>query len=190
VSARIVITGRERLPLRHRATPLLAVGVARLLAHCPPRRIRAVLGLLRIGAAPANYDQAKAAHHAVRSVSILCAGESCLQRSLAIVLLCRIRGVWPTWCTGIRVAPFCAHAWVEVDSQPVGEPYPAGYFRPIVTVPPRSNKAGMPSGASPKHPGGVALGVRHRGMSGVKNAWMMMSRQTKTETATRSSNQE
>jgi hypothetical protein len=24
-----------------------------------------------------------------------------------------MRGVWPTWCTGVRTPPFSAHAWVE-----------------------------------------------------------------------------
>ncbi|MGH2707881.1 MAG: lasso peptide biosynthesis B2 protein [Actinomycetota bacterium] len=136
MSTRLAITARDRLPLRRRVTPLLAVGAARLLAHFPPRRIRAVLGLLRTGAAAATYARAKAARDAVVAVSVLCAGESCLQRSLAVVLLCRMRGVWPTWCTGIRTAPFCAHAWVEADGQPVGEAHPAGYFRPIIVVPP------------------------------------------------------
>ncbi len=141
MSVRVAITGRDRLPLRRRLMPLLAVGAARMLAHSPPRRIRAVLGFFRIGAAPATYNQAKAARDAVVAVSVLCAGENCLQRSLATTLLCRIRGVWPTWCTGIRTTPFRAHAWVEADGQPVGEGYPAGYFRPIISVPPKSDAA-------------------------------------------------
>ncbi|WP_407702265.1 lasso peptide biosynthesis protein [Streptomyces specialis] len=29
-------------------------------------------------------------------------------------------GSWPTWCTGVRVAPFRAHVWGEVDGVPVG----------------------------------------------------------------------
>jgi len=141
MSTRIAITGRDRLPLRRRLMPLLAVGAARVLAHSPPRRIRAMLGFLRIGATPATYDQAKGARDAVLAVSVLCAGENCLQRSLATVLLCRIRGVWPTWCSGIRTGPFCAHAWVEAHGQPVGEGYPAGYFRPIISVRPRTDEA-------------------------------------------------
>ncbi|MGH8899465.1 MAG: lasso peptide biosynthesis B2 protein [Egibacteraceae bacterium] len=136
MSTPCAIAARGRLPLRRRVMPLLAVGAARLLAHLPPRRIRAVLGLVRVGAAPATYAQAQAARDTVVAVSIFCAGEGCLQRSLAVVLLCRTRGLWPTWCTGIRTEPFCAHAWVEAHGQPVGEPYPAGYFRPIITVPP------------------------------------------------------
>lgn len=130
-----VARGR-RLPVRQRPAALLAVGTARVLAHLPPRRIRAVLTLLRRHAALATYHQAKDAHEAILAVSVLCGGRYCLQRSLAITLLCRIRGVWPTWCTGVRTAPFVAHAWVEVDGQPVDESQDPGYYRPLIVIPP------------------------------------------------------
>ena len=126
----------SRLPLRQWPAALIAVGVGRMLAHLSPRRIRAVLTQLRRGAAPATYEQAKHAQEAVLAVSVRCRGRYCLQRSLATTLLCRIRGVWPTWCTGVRTAPFVAHAWVAVDSQPVGEPRRSGYYRPLITIPP------------------------------------------------------
>jgi Transglutaminase-like superfamily len=116
------------------------VAVARLLALLPPRRIRACLKRIRIGAAPASVEQAQAARDAVVAVSRRCAGEYCLQRALATALLCRVGGTWPTWCAGVRVDPFQAHAWVEVDTVPVGEPYPVGYFVPVLTVAPRPAK--------------------------------------------------
>ena len=127
---------RGRLPLRQRPAALIAVGAARVLAHLPPRRIRAVLTFLRRRAAPATYPQAKDAQDAILAVSVLCGGRYCLQRSLATTLLCRIRGVWPTWCTGVRTAPFIAHAWVEADGQPVGEPQDPGYYHPLITIAP------------------------------------------------------
>jgi Transglutaminase-like superfamily len=137
-SARVVERGRP-LPLRQRPAALLAVGTARLLARLPPRRLRVVLGLLRHRAAPATYPQALAAREAVVATSVLCAGEGCLQRAIATALLCRIRGTWPTWCTGVHTAPFAAHAWVEADNQPVGEPYDPGYYHPIITIPPKQD---------------------------------------------------
>lgn len=127
---------RGKLPLRQRPAALIAVGAGRALAHLPPRRIRTVLTLLRRRAAPATYQQANDAQDAVLAVSVLCGGRYCLQRSLATTLLCRIRGVWPTWCTGVRTAPFVAHAWVEADGQPVGEPQGPGYYRPLITIAP------------------------------------------------------
>lgn len=132
----VVFYQPRAVPLRVRIPTRLAVGVARLLARQSPRRIRTVLSWLRRGAQPATFEQAKAARDAVVAVSLVCAGrEGCLPRSLATVLLCRLRGQWPTWCVGARkLAPFGAHAWVEVQGGPVGEDYPDDYFRTFFTV--------------------------------------------------------
>jgi hypothetical protein len=125
------------VPLPRRIVTYLVVGAARLLATQSPRRIRTVLGWLRRGAKPATVEQAKAARDAVVVVSLACAArEGCVSRSLATVLLCRLRGRWATWCVGARrVPPFAAHAWVEADGVMVGEDYPADYFRTLFTVP-------------------------------------------------------
>jgi hypothetical protein len=122
--------------LRVRLLTWLAVAIAQVLSRQPPRRIRAVLGWLRRGAKPATVEQAGAARAAVVSVSLACAGpEGCLPRSLATVLLCRVRGQWATWCVGARrMPPFGAHAWVEAADTPVGEGYPPDYFRVFFRV--------------------------------------------------------
>ncbi len=117
----------------------MMVAAARLLSTRSPQRIRKVLTRLRRGARPATYEEACNARQAVVSVSLACAGrEGCLVRSLATALLCRSHGHWPTWCLGARrLAPFYAHAWVEVDGVTIGEDYPVGYFRTLFTVPVR-----------------------------------------------------
>ncbi|ANP54699.1 hypothetical protein J2Z21_001670 [Streptomyces griseochromogenes] len=125
---------RDRLPPHRRVLPLLAVAVARILSGLTPARLRAVLEFARRGAAPATAEQAGAARAAVVAVSLRCAGQACLQRSVATALLCRARGTWPTWCTGVRTNPFSAHAWVEVGGVPIGEPHPPGHYRPLLTV--------------------------------------------------------
>ncbi|GAA1963555.1 lasso peptide biosynthesis B2 protein [Amycolatopsis minnesotensis] len=136
MSVPVALEPRHRLPLRHRIPALLAVGAAHLLSRLPPRRLRAVLEFARRGARPATAAQAYSARSAVVSVSLRCAGRGCLQRSVAAALLSRIRGTWPTWCTGVRTQPFAAHAWIAVDGHPVGEPHPAGYYRTLLSVPP------------------------------------------------------
>jgi hypothetical protein len=136
MSQPMVVQRGGRLPLWQRPAALVAVGAARVLAHLPPRRLRALLTLLRRRAAPATHQQAAEALDAVLAVSVLYGGRYCLQRSLATTLLCRIRGSWPTWCTGVRTAPFIAHAWVEAGGRPVGEPHSAGYYRPLIVIPP------------------------------------------------------
>lgn len=142
-------------PLRA-LTARCAVGVARLLVRLAPRRLRAALRFLSRGARPATVPEAAAARQAVVSVSVRCAGQGCLQRSVAAALLCRMRGSWPEWCTGVRTQPFRAHAWIAVDGIPVGENAEVPLFRTHmrVAVPPRA----VPSGSS--LPGAVRRGRR------------------------------
>ncbi|HEX2193088.1 MAG TPA: lasso peptide biosynthesis B2 protein [Acidimicrobiales bacterium] len=122
--------------LRQRVLTRLAVAAARILATQPPVRIRRVLTWLRRGTRPATFEETKSVRDDVVMVSLACAGrEGCLPRSLATVLLCRLRGRWATWCVGARrLAPFGAHAWVEAEGRPVGEDYPPDYFRTFFTV--------------------------------------------------------
>ena len=133
-----VVRHRPRsVPLARRLRALAAVGLARMLATQPPARIRTVLRSLARGGRPATYAQAARARADVVAVSLTCAArEGCVPRSLAVVLLCRALGRRVTWCVGARrVPPFGAHAWVEVDRQPVDEPYPPDYFRILFTEP-------------------------------------------------------
>ncbi|CQR59434.1 lasso peptide biosynthesis B2 protein [Streptomyces leeuwenhoekii] len=138
MSTPAALVKRRKLPFHRRVLPLVAVGVARLLSRTKPARLRAILSYARRGAAPATVEQAMAARQAVVAVSQRCAGQACLQRSIATALLCRARGSWPTWCTGVRTSPFEAHAWIEAEGRLIGEPYPDGHYRPLLTVPPVS----------------------------------------------------
>jgi hypothetical protein len=134
MSVPMVPADRPRLPWRRRLPALAAVAAAHLISRLPPARIRTVLEFARRGAAPATAEQAKAARDAVIAVSLSCAGEGCLPRSIAATLLCRWRRSWPTWCAGVRVHPFGAHAWIEADGRPVDEP-PCHYRTTIVVAP-------------------------------------------------------
>ncbi|MBM4792952.1 lasso peptide biosynthesis B2 protein [Streptomyces sioyaensis] len=128
------------VPFTRRLAARLVLLPAVALSFLPPHRVRAVLGLVRRGAAPASAGQAKNARDAMCAVSLRCAGpRGCLPRSLGAALLCRLGGSWPTWCTGVRVVPpFTAHAWIEVDARPVDEGVPDDYFTPLIAVAPVS----------------------------------------------------
>ncbi|MEU3214766.1 lasso peptide biosynthesis B2 protein [Streptomyces sp. NPDC006971] len=130
-------TGHNRPSLGRRIAAHTAVAAARLLAHLPPKRLQALLRAARRGARPADHATALRARQDVTAVSVLCSGRYCLQRSLATVMLCRIGGTWPTWCTGVRTPPFAAHAWVEAEGRRVGEPDDTAAYRTLLTVPPR-----------------------------------------------------
>ncbi|WP_373307212.1 lasso peptide biosynthesis B2 protein [Streptomyces violaceus] len=40
----------------------------------------------------------------------------------------------PTWCSGVRTSPFAAHAWVEADDRPVGEPPDTAVYGTLIKV--------------------------------------------------------
>ncbi|MEC3975573.1 lasso peptide biosynthesis B2 protein [Amycolatopsis sp. H20-H5] len=131
------VPARDHLPIRQRFAPVVAVGVARLLARQRPARLHRSLTWLSKGAVQASHSSALTARRAVTSVSTLCAGEGCLPRSIATALLCRLHGGWPTWHAGVIPRPFLAHAWVEAEGKLVGEPYQPGELKPVMTVAPR-----------------------------------------------------
>ncbi|MFB9909550.1 lasso peptide biosynthesis B2 protein [Allokutzneria oryzae] len=118
----------------------LVVLVARVLATRSPARIEAVLRRLRGRARPAGYSRAQTAFDDVMAVSVWCRGpEGCLPRSIAVALLCRCFGTWPSWCVGARtVGPFNAHAWIEAQGRVVGERFRDDYYRTLFAVRPVS----------------------------------------------------
>jgi len=114
------------------------VALAHLLARQPPTRMKRLLIQARRRARPATQAEAEAARSTIVAASRSCAGEGCLPRAIATSLLCRMRGTWPTWCTGVRLYPFSAHAWVEADGEPAGESFSPGHYIPVITVPPQT----------------------------------------------------
>ncbi|GAA2972940.1 lasso peptide biosynthesis B2 protein [Streptomyces enissocaesilis] len=129
-------------PLRPRLAVRLkvrcAVGLARLLSTRSPQHIRSVMTALSARTCPADYAEARQARDEVLSVSPRCCGPSaCLPRSIAVALLCRTRGTWPTWCVGVVAAPpFLAHAWIEVAGEMVDEPVDSNCYRKFFAVEP------------------------------------------------------
>jgi hypothetical protein len=128
---------RIRLDRRRAVRARLAVAVARPLSVLPPHRLWRVLTLLTGRGRPPVADEVLAWRDAVNSVSRRCAGEGCLQRSVAVMLLGWAAGAPPAWRTGFRPDPFVAHAWVEVDGVPIGEPGYVAQFHTVLAVPHR-----------------------------------------------------
>ncbi|NJP65875.1 lasso peptide biosynthesis B2 protein [Streptomyces spiramenti] len=112
---------RDTVPRGRRVAARVAVAVAFQLRRCRPQRLRRLMELAGRGARPATSAEALDAREAVVAVSVHCAGQGCLERSIATFLLCRLSGRVPEWRTGVRLEPFRAHAWVAVGGVPVGE---------------------------------------------------------------------
>ncbi|MFI0915166.1 lasso peptide biosynthesis B2 protein [Streptomyces abikoensis] len=145
MSVAVTVDKPPRIPIHRRPLPLLAVVAGHLIGRLSPRTIRNVLTVCARGARPAGYAEARRARARVVAVSVRCAGQGCLPRSIATALLCRAGGSWPTWHAGVQTMPFRAHAWVEAENRPVDEPLSTTHMQPLVTVPP----GGQPPPSSP-----------------------------------------
>ena len=120
---------------RHYLLAWICVSLARPLAKMQPNSLCRVLNLLSRGARPSLFAEAARARKEVCVASSKAAGMECLLRSVSVFLLCRMRGHVPTWCTGFRVDPFAAHAWVEVDGVPVNELPEIAEYKRVTVVP-------------------------------------------------------
>ncbi|MFF4854636.1 lasso peptide biosynthesis B2 protein [Streptomyces rubiginosohelvolus] len=110
-------------PFISRVVVRTSVVAAVMLSRLPPVAIVYILEKIRRGARVASFAEALRAHQDVVRVSIFASrSDSCLPRSLAIILVSRARGFMPRWCVGIRQElPRTAHAWIEADGDVVGE---------------------------------------------------------------------
>ncbi|GGM47287.1 hypothetical protein GCM10011608_35040 [Micromonospora sonchi] len=136
MSAPIIAQSGLRLGLRHGLLARMATSTAWFLTRLPPTAICRVLTVVVKGAKAADPQQVSYWRGAANTVSVRCAGNGCLQRSVAVVLACRVFGTAPTWRTGFRPDPFVAHAWVEADGAPVDEPPVVTHFHIVLEVAP------------------------------------------------------
>lgn len=130
-----------RITLSERARALFAVGAGSLVARMSPRRICNFLEWVGRKSDPADAVQAGRARYAVCAVSARCSGMGCLLRSVSAFIYCRCQGTSPDWCSGFRTSPFAAHAWIEVDGCPVGEPGSLSSFVTVLSVRPHRHDA-------------------------------------------------
>ncbi|RSS76862.1 lasso peptide biosynthesis B2 protein [Streptomyces sp. WAC06614] len=127
---------RTRFPLRRRLAARTAVGAAHLLTRLAPHRLERVLTRVARGAVPSTAAQATEARELVLAASLRMNGQrSCLPRSVAVALTCRLGGHWPTWCVGTLMSPpFSPHAWVEADGGLIGEKGDHAHWARLISV--------------------------------------------------------
>ncbi|MEV5581500.1 lasso peptide biosynthesis B2 protein [Streptomyces parvus] len=125
-----------------------AIAAAFVLARLKPGRLRRVLARCARGARPASYAETLDVLQAVTATSRRCASRyGCLPRSVAVALACRMSGVWPDWCAGVRATPpFSPHAWVLAEGRTVGEQAEAADLRPLMVVTVREGVQGERGG--------------------------------------------
>lgn len=100
----------------------VAVRIAVSLEKLPFEQMLRTLERWSTSHPTASKDLAQRYFNAVCFIDSRCRGnQGCLRRSIAIVAACHLSRRSVTWCTGFASPPFRAHAWVEVQGQPVNE---------------------------------------------------------------------
>ncbi|MED3801033.1 lasso peptide biosynthesis B2 protein [Lysinibacillus xylanilyticus] len=121
----------------HRAKWLarLALLLSAPLNWLSPNMIEKILSRLMRRYPSASKEQVQVIRDAVCTVSKRCRSqEGCLRRSLAVVIAMWLKRRSVSWCTGYAQEPFRAHAWVELNSIPVGEPDEISLYSKVISV--------------------------------------------------------
>lgn len=94
-----------------------------ILRMLPLSRVTGLVARLGRHRQPASAAEARAAVNGARRASRYFPGRAaCMENSLAAVLAGLLHRRRTDWCIGARTLPYAAHAWVEAENTPVGEP--------------------------------------------------------------------
>ncbi|NGP57966.1 lasso peptide biosynthesis B2 protein [Paenibacillus thiaminolyticus] len=125
----------EQVSSRARWLARLAILLSAPLNWLPPSMIEKILSRLTRRYPSASKEQIQVIRDAVCTVSKRCRSqEGCLRRSLAVVVATWLKRRSVSWCTGYALEPFRAHAWVELNSIPVGEPDEISLYSKVISV--------------------------------------------------------
>lgn len=113
----------------------LAILLSAPLNWLSPITIEKILSRLTRRYPSASKEQVQVIRDAVCTVSKRCRSqEGCLRRSLAVVVATWLKRKSVSWCTGYAPEPFRAHAWVEINNSPVGEPDEVSSYSKVISV--------------------------------------------------------
>ncbi|WP_028543314.1 lasso peptide biosynthesis B2 protein [Paenibacillus taiwanensis] len=113
----------------------IAILLSAPLNWLSPSMIEKILSRLTRKYPAASKEQVQVIRDAVCIVSKRCRSqEGCLRRSLAVVVATWLQRRSVSWCTGYAQEPFRAHAWVELNSIPVGEPDDVSLYSKVISV--------------------------------------------------------
>ncbi|MFJ8516215.1 lasso peptide biosynthesis B2 protein [Lysinibacillus xylanilyticus] len=125
----------EQVSNRAKWLARLALLLSAPLNWLSPNMIEKILSRLMRRNPSASKEQVQVIRDAVCTVSKRCRSqEGCLRRSLAVVIATWLKRRSVSWCTGYALEPFRAHAWVELNSIPVGEPDEISLYSKVISV--------------------------------------------------------
>ena len=134
MSSPVRMEQRTKLSVKNKITALFCANVSFFLIKLPPKKLSEVIEKLSKNTRKALPKEVESWRTSINSINVRCAGNGCLQRSVAVMLRGIIARRTPDWVSGFQVSPFIAHAWVEVDGIPIGEEMELSNFQKILFV--------------------------------------------------------
>lgn len=134
MSSPVRMEQRTKLSVKNKITALFCANVSFFLIKLPPKKLSKVIEKLSKNTRKALPKEVESWRTSINSINVRCAGNGCLQRSVAVMLRGIIARRTPDWVSGFQVSPFIAHAWVEVDGIPIGEEMDLSNFQKILFV--------------------------------------------------------
>lgn len=134
MSSPVRMEQRTKLSVKNKITALFCANVSFFLIKLPPKKLSEVIEKLSKNTRKALPKEVESWRTSINSINVRCAGNGCLQRSVAVMLRGIIAKRTPDWVSGFQVSPFIAHAWVEVDGIPIGEEMDLSNFQKILFV--------------------------------------------------------
>ena len=134
MSSPVRMEQRTKLSVKNKITALFCANVSFFLIKLPPKKLSEVIEKLSKNTRKALPKEVESWRTSINSINVRCAGNGCLQRSVAVMLRGIIARRTPDWVSGFQVSPFIAHALVEVDGIPIGEEMDLSNFQKILFV--------------------------------------------------------
>ena len=134
MSSPVRMEQRTKLSVKNKIIALFCANVSFFLIKLPPKKLSKIIEKLSKRTRKALPKEVESWRTSINSINVRCAGNGCLQRSVAVMLRGIIARRTPDWVSGFQVSPFIAHAWVEVDGIPIGEEMDLSNFQKILFV--------------------------------------------------------
>lgn len=134
MSSPVRMEQRTKLSVKNKIIALFCANVSFFLIKLPPKKLSKIIEKLSKNTRKALPKEVESWRTSINSINVRCAGNGCLQRSVAVMLRGIIARRTPDWVSGFQVSPFIAHAWVEVDGIPIGEEMDLSNFQKILFV--------------------------------------------------------
>lgn len=134
MSSPVRMEQRTKLSVKNKIIALFCANVSFFLIKLPPKKLSEIIEKLSKNTRKSLPMEVEGWRTSINSINVRCAGNGCLQRSVAVMLRGIIARRTPDWVSGFQVAPFIAHAWVEVDGIPIGEDMDLSNFQKILFV--------------------------------------------------------